>query len=83
MKIMNTSWYDATFIGRSVQFNFIRQIINDVDILFYPPSVLVNLLLYGDSKFDVEKNAAILRSTIKFIKDTSRFKHLEAYPDTS
>ena len=64
-------------------FNYITQITNDVEILSSPPSVLVNLLWYGDSKFDVEKNAAILRSTIKFIKDTSRFKHLEAYPDTS
>ena len=61
--------------------NSISKITNDVDILFYPPSDLVNLLLYGDSKFDEEKNAAILRSTIKFIKCTSRFKTLEAYPD--
>ena len=42
--------------------------------------VLANLLLYGDSKFDVEKNAAIIRSSIKFIKDTARFKKLEAFP---
>ena len=63
--------------------NSISKITNDVDILFYPPSDLVNLLLYGDSKLDDEKNAAILRSTIKFIKCTSRFKTLEAYPDIS
>ena len=28
-------------------------------------------------------NAAIPRSTIKFIKDSSRFKKLEAYPDSA
>ena len=69
--------------SRLVLFNSITQITNNVDILFSPPSELANLLLYGDSKFDVEQNAAILRSTIKFIKDTSRFKKLEAYPDIS
>ena len=68
---------------RLTLFNSITQITNNVDILSSPSSVLANLLLYGDSKFDVEKNAANLRSTIKFIKDSSRFKHLEAYPDTS
>ena len=51
------------------------------NILFSPPSDLSNLLLYGSSKFDEENNAAILRSTIKFIHDSSRFKKLEAYPD--
>ena len=43
-----------------VLFISITQITNDVDILFSPPSELTNLLLYGDSKFDVEKNAAII-----------------------
>ena len=66
---------------RLALFNSITQITNDVDILFSPPSELSNLLLYGSSKFDEEKNTAILRSTIKFIHDSSRFKKLEAYPD--
>ena len=36
-------------------------------------NVLLNILLYGDSKYDYSTNTKILQCSIKFIYDTDRF----------
>ena len=34
---------------------------------------LINLLLYGDGQYDVDKNSSILKHTISFLKNSERF----------
>ena len=48
-------------------------------ITWKPPPALLDVLLYGSKKFDFDTNKGIITSTITYIKDTKRFKKLEAY----
>ena len=43
---------------------------------FLEDNILLQLLLYGDEKFKLEDNQIILKATIKFIRDSSRFSHM-------
>ena len=64
---------------RLVMFNSISQLTNDVDFSLAPPHELCNLLLYGHERYKPSVNKSILLATIKFIKDSARFKEIEAY----
>ena len=46
----------------------------DIDLGSLSPTVLCNLLLYGDSRFCLDTNRFIIESTLSFVKSTSRFK---------
>ena len=43
------------------------------NILKLSGNKLINLLLYGDSKFDSNKNTRLLNATITYIIDSGRF----------
>ena len=43
------------------------------NILKLSENKLINLLLYGDSKFDSNKNTRLLNAAIKYIIDSGRF----------
>ena len=45
----------------------------DEIILELPDNKLINLLLYGDSQFDSNKNSRLLNAAIKYIMDSGRF----------
>ena len=45
----------------------------DEHILKLSGNKLINLLLYGDSKFDSNKNTRLLNASIKYIIDSGRF----------
>ena len=46
-----------------------------------PDGHLDNLLMYGSIAYNKITNKLILEETIKFIKDTRRFKVLEAFSE--
>ena len=43
------------------------------NILKLSENKLINLLLYGDSKFDSNKNTRLLNAAIKYVIDSGRF----------
>ena len=45
----------------------------DENILKLSGNKLINLLLYGDSKFDSNKNTRLLNAAIKYVIDSGRF----------
>ena len=45
----------------------------DENILKLSGNKLINLLLYGDSKFDSNKNTRLLNAAIKYVIDSDRF----------
>ena len=45
----------------------------DENILKLSENKLINLLLYGDSKFDSNKNTRLLNAAIKYVIDSDRF----------
>ena len=47
--------------------------LNEVDSSTLNDNKFIDLLLYGNYKFDDKKNLSILTSTIKLIKDSQRF----------
>ena len=62
-----------------LHYNNIREtLLNDLksvdeNILKLSGNKLINLLLYGDSKFDSNKNTRLLNAAIKYIIDSGRF----------
>ena len=64
---------------RLILLNSISQLTNDVDITSSPANEPCNLLLYGHERYKASVNKGILLTTIKFIKESVRFKELEAY----
>ena len=67
------------FFLHCLHYNDIRQtLLNelksiDENILKLSGNKLINLLLYGDSKFDSNKNTRLLNAAIKYIIDSGRF----------
>ena len=67
------------FFLRCHSFNQIRMNLKtelheiDETILDLPDNALVNLLLYGDKKFDIKSNTRILLCSIKYILESKRF----------
>ena len=45
----------------------------DENILKLSENKLINLLLYGDSKFDSNKNTRLFNTAVKYIIDSGRF----------
>ena len=56
---------------RVVFMNSVKSICDNFDSL--PDKVKEGLLLYGDSRFDENKNRVILKATISYMKNTERF----------
>ena len=53
-------------------FNDLRQI--DRSIVNLPDEDIIQLLLYGNDKYDSNKNSMILNASIQFILNSERFK---------
>ena len=60
-------------IHTNTLFNVVNAILRSCNTPFLADEELVHLLLYGDEKFKLEDNQKILKATISFIKNTSRF----------
>ena len=58
-------------LERRKLFDILNPII--LDLPFIDDKNLVQLLLYGDKKFKFHENQSILKATINFIRETSRF----------
>ena len=62
------------------QRRILLQILNPIlfanDLRFLDDKGLLHLLLYGDVKFDYQTNQTILKATINFIKNSSRFSQI-------
>ena len=51
----------------------VSQIIS-IDVRVYPDHHMCHILLYGSESFNSVANRMILESTIRYIKDSKRFK---------
>jgi len=58
---------------RNELFNILNPILQANDMRFIEDDKFVHLLLYGKEEFKFEENQSILKATINFIKNTSRF----------
>ena len=61
---------------RKVLFDTINPILHKYKTRFLEDNSLLQLLLYGNEKFNLEDNQNILKATIKFIRDSSRFSQM-------
>ena len=67
------------FFLQCLHYNYSREtLLNDLtsvdtNILKVSGNKLINLLLYGDSKFDSNKNTRLLNVAIKYVIDSGRF----------
>ena len=61
---------------RKVLFATINPILLKYTTRFLEDNSFLKLLLYGDEKFKLEDNQNILKATIKFIRDSSRFSQM-------
>ena len=60
-------------IHRRTLFGTVNPILRAHNIPFLVDDLFEHLLLYGDGALDYEENQNILKATIKFIRNTSRF----------
>ena len=58
---------------RRVLFSILNPILFKYNMVFLEDDSLVNLLLYGDKKFQLVDNQVILKATIDYIRNSSRF----------
>ena len=56
---------------RSTLLNELKSL--DGNILELPDTTLTNLILYGDSQFNIIQNTFILNAVIKYILESNRF----------
>ena len=61
---------------RRVLFQTLNPILLENDLRFLDDKSLLNLLLYGHEKFDYQTNQTVLRATINFISNSSRFSQI-------
>ena len=61
---------------RKVLFATINPILLKYTTRFVEDNRLVKLLVYGDEKVELKDNQNILKATIKFIRDSSRFSQM-------
>ena len=61
---------------RRVLFATVNPILLKYETRFLEDNSLLKLLLYGGEKFGLEDNQNILKATIKFIRNSSRFSHM-------
>ena len=64
-----------TFHRRTL-FDTVNPILQAYNIPFLDDNLFEHLLLYGNEKFKYEENQKILKATIKFIRNTSRFSQM-------
>ena len=70
----------SLFSGPRVLFtNTINSILPISTISALTPNELADILLYGSSSLIYSKNKALIQATIRFIKQSKRFKTLEAF----
>ena len=58
---------------RKELFSIINPILQVNNVRFIEDDKFVHLLLYGNEEFKLEDNQSILKATINFIRNTSRF----------
>ena len=58
---------------RRTLFGSVNPILRAYNVRFLVDELFEHLLLYGDERFNDEENQIILKATIKFIRNTSRF----------
>ena len=63
-------------IHRKTLFGTVNPVLQAYDIRFLVDKLFVHLLLYGDVQFKFEENQNILKDTINFIRNTSRFSQM-------
>ena len=61
---------------RKILYDTINSIPRKYNTPFLVDKLIVYLLLYGDENFKFNENQNILKATIKFIRDTSRFSQI-------
>ena len=61
---------------RKVLYGTVNPILLTHNTQFFVGNLFVQLLLYGDEKFNLEENQNFLKTTIKFIRDTNRFSQI-------
>ena len=61
---------------RKVLYGTVNPILLTHNTQFFVGNLFVQLLLYGDEKFNLEENQKNLKATIKFISDTNRFSQI-------
>ena len=61
---------------RKALYATVNPILLKYETRFLEDNSLLRLLLYGDHKFKLEDNQSILKATIKFIRNSSRFSHM-------
>ena len=66
------------FFLHCLHYNILETLLNelksvDENILTLSGNKLINLLFYGDSKFDSNKNTRLLNAAIKYVIDSDRF----------
>ena len=61
---------------RNTLYGTVNPILRVYNIPFLVDECFVDLLLYGDAKFKFEENQNILKATIIFIRNTTRFSQM-------
>ena len=78
---LETTWHFLlhcpNFINqRKTLYGTVNPILRVYNIPFLVDECFVDLLLYGDTKFKFEENQSILKATINFIRNSSRFSQM-------
>ena len=63
-------------VHRKMLFDTVNPVLRSHNIPFLDDESFLTLLLYGDERFSHKENQNILKATIKFIRNTSRFSQL-------
>ena len=63
-------------VHRRILFGIVNPILRAYNIPFLVDELFVHLLLYGDVTFKFEENQNILKATINFIRNTTRFSQM-------
>ena len=63
-------------VHREMLFDTVNPVLRSHNTPFRDDESFVTLLLYGDEKFSHKENQNILKATITFIRNTSRFSQL-------
>ena len=74
LKVESTSHFFLHCLHYNIRETLLNELKSvDENILTLSGNKLINLLLYGDSKFDSNKNTRLLNAAIKYVIDSDRF----------